>query len=141
MLKLLRKVPTVRMVQCAKMFGSSRELASAIGAGSGLEVSTYAYGMYGTVSKGEDTAECRYDRGLAMVCMIGTVPRVRSRYTCGAWRSAGREERRRTDDRLRAEVLTQAERNWNSDGIKIQREHRSDRMIGENEVLTNQQNQ
>ena len=137
MLKAVCTVSMVRMVRYAEMFRSSQELACAIGAGSGFEVCKYAYDMYGTV--GNEDTECRYDRGLAMVRTVGTVPRERSIYTRGAWRSAGHEERRRTDDRLRAEVLTQAERNWNSDGIKIQREHRSDRMIGENEVLTNQQ--
>ena len=133
MLKAVCTVSMVRMVRYAEMFRSSQELASAIGAGSGFEVCKYAYNTYGTV--GNEDTEYRYNRGLAMVRKIGTVPRVRSRDTCGSWRSAG-DKRRQTDDGLRAEVLTQAERNWNSDGIKIQREHRSDRMIGENEVLT-----
>ena len=75
MLKAVCTVSMVRMVRYAEMFRSSQELASAIGAGSGFEVCKYAYNTYGTVGN-EDTAECRYDRGLAMVRTIGTVPRV-----------------------------------------------------------------
>ena len=118
MLKDVRTVPLVRTVQYAEMFRSSQELASTIGAGSGAEVSTYAYGMYGTVGN-RDTelaGACRYDGGSPTV---RTVPRVRSGLTRGA-RRGHVDERRWTDDDLRSGVLTQAERSSdrNSDGIK-----------------------
>ena len=48
MLKVVSTVHMVCTVQYAEMFRSSQELASMIGAGSGAEVSKYAYSMYGT---------------------------------------------------------------------------------------------
>ena len=121
MLKAVSTVPTVLTVRYAEMFRSLQELASTIGAGSGAEVSTYAYGMYGTVGN-RDTelaGACRYDGGSPTVRTVRTVPRVRSGLTRGA-RRGHVDERRWTDDDLRSGVLTQAERSSdrNSDGIK-----------------------
>ena len=121
MLKAVRTVPTVCTVRYAEMFRSSQELASTVGAGSGAEVSTYAYGMYGTVGNRntELAGAYGYDGGSPTVRTVRTVPRVRSGLTRGAWRGHV-DERRRTDDGLRSGVLTQAEHSSdrNSDGIK-----------------------